>query len=79
MRAYFLAIIPLFIFGLSSCASYKLHYHQAHEDWEASQPAGDQAPVHRVYLIGDAGNAKTESTPPVLQYLRQELASAPVA
>ncbi|MEM7574108.1 MAG: ShlB/FhaC/HecB family hemolysin secretion/activation protein [Bacteroidota bacterium] len=79
MRAFIYTTISLLLLGLSSCASYKLHYHKHHSDWETAQAATDESPVHRVYLIGDAGNAAAEATPPVLQYLQQELATAPEA
>ena len=56
----------------SSCANYKLNYSKSGKTWEQQQPTGQLE--HRMYLIGDAGNAPLNSTTNVLTYLKKQLA-----
>jgi len=70
--------IPIFfiscflVFFFSSCANYKLNYSKSGKNWEQQQPTGQLE--HRMYLIGDAGNAPLNETTNVLTYLKKQLA-----
>ena len=58
----------------SSCADYKLHVTKENKNWEEGQlPKNDLE--HRMYLIGDAGNAPLDGTTNVLKYLKKKIAT----
>ena len=59
---------------LSSCANYKLNYSKTDANWEEQTPLPSSSPQHRMYLIGDAGNAPLGKTTNVLKYLKTQLA-----
>jgi hypothetical protein len=66
-----LSIIAL-LMVLQSCANYKLQYASEVADWEAKSILPVEAPVHTVYLIGDAGGGRG----PALALLEQHLKDA---
>ena len=57
----------------SSCANYKLNYSKQEKNWQQNQ-VPEQELEHRMYLIGDAGNAPLNKTTNVLTYLKKQLA-----
>ncbi|RMF22616.1 MAG: metallophosphoesterase, partial [Bacteroidetes bacterium] len=64
----------LFLLLLPACADYKLHYAREAADWQQDRPPQDLQLEHRMYLVGDAGNAPLGGTTPVLKYLKKVLA-----
>ena len=66
----------LFIIGLQTCANYKLNYRKDVVNWKDNKPDGTQDIRHSIYLIGDTGNAKENSTIPIFKYLKKELDQA---
>lgn len=62
----------LIILG-NSCANYKLNVAPESESWAAKKPPTDIPLQHRMYLVGDSGNAKLGKTTPVLKYLKTKL------
>jgi len=71
-----LAYTILVLFGLQSCANYKLNYINEVEDWADYTPPRDSVVKHTVYLIGDTGNAKKDKTIPIFKFLKAELDQA---
>jgi len=71
----FVSVPILFIFA--GCASYQVQLDDAEKNWAEVNGPGTRVLAHKTYLIGDAGNAAEDATPPVLAYLRSELPSAP--
>src|SRR5690606_24703932 len=72
-RPFLFFCIPLILLGVGSCASYKDQYSKQESDWQDSSPLPEKAPIHTMYLVGDAGNAFPGSIPPVLNYLKGQL------
>jgi predicted phosphodiesterase len=69
----YLPIFPLLL--LVSCANYQLNYTGELADWQETS-APEVAISHQVFLIGDAGGATAEWTPPILAPLQRALAEA---
>jgi len=63
----------IFVIGLQTCANYKLNYRTDVADWKDNKPDGSQDIKHSIYLVGDTGNAKENSTIPMFKYLKEEL------
>ncbi|MCP3933192.1 MAG: BamA/TamA family outer membrane protein [Bacteroidetes bacterium] len=68
-----LLLITIGLLLTSSCASYKLKYSKEGKNWEQDTPPASLKLNHRLYLIGDAGNAPKDGTVPVLAYLKNRL------
>ena len=58
---------------VQSCANYKLNYSKESKKWEQEQPNSSSKLSHRMYLIGDAGNAPLGGTTNVLKHLEKQL------
>ena len=63
----------LFVLFASSCANYKINYSEKSKNWEQNSPPTSKVLEHRMYLIGDAGNAPMGGTTAVLQFLSSQL------
>jgi len=61
------------IISLQTCANFKLNYSKEAEGWENKKPETDQKIRHSIFLVGDTGNAKKDSTIHMFKYLKQEL------
>ncbi len=56
------------------CATMHPNYSREARVWEQEEPTAEQKLLHRLYLVGDAGNASLGGSVPVLTYLQQVLA-----
>lgn len=61
---------------LSSCASYKTQYASETEGGAKDQYWPEQDLIHRIYLVGNAGEQVSGMTPPVLNALENHLQTA---
>ena len=68
-------IILLTVLFFSSCANYKMHISPSAINWKENKPPSEQ-PVHTVFLVGDAGNAKLGKSTPALSILKTHLEKA---
>lgn len=74
MRPFVVIVTVLF---LSSCANYKLNITKDAQLNMNNIVLPEEVPVHTMYLIGDAGNAKeNKAAPPALQLLKEHLDKA---
>lgn len=64
------ALLIVFIFS-QSCANYHLQYAKEAENWDEVSPPSE-APVHTVYLIGDAGGGRGPAIDLLEERVRQE-------
>ena len=62
-------IIAILMALTSSCANYKLNYSDRGKEWQQNSPPTNKKLSHRMYLIGDGGNAPRGGTTNVLQHL----------
>ena len=69
---YFTLLLSMLF--VQSCANYKLNYSKEGKSWELEKPNPSNKLAHRMYLIGDAGNAPLNETTNVLKYLKTKLA-----
>ncbi len=67
-------IIAILLVLMTSCANYKVNYSESGKEWKQNKPPTDKTLEHRMYLIGDAGNAPMGGTTPVLANLKSRLA-----
>ena len=74
MRNFSYLIVLIWgLFFYSSCANYKLNLSKEGKKWEQENPLPSETPQHRLYLVGDAGNAPLDGTTNVLKYLKTQL------
>ncbi len=67
-------ISTVFLLLATSCANYKYNIANEAQGWEQNLPGSSLKLEHTIYLVGDAGNAELDKTPPVLKYLKTVLA-----
>ncbi|MEJ7644617.1 MAG: metallophosphoesterase [Chryseolinea sp.] len=60
---------------LASCVSYKRQYASKTRQWQMNAPSLNLELKHRMYLIGDAGNASEHGTTPALTFLKSKLST----
>lgn len=72
----FRILINFFLVAIlvTSCANYGLH-HRTTNHGSLVMPVDEEAIIHRVYLIGDGGNAPMDDTTPLLKALDNKLAA----
>jgi hypothetical protein len=72
MKPTYRLIVILGAFFLNACANYQIHLSKEAETW-SDNALPNQKIVHKIYLIGDAGDAVYDKAPPAIHLLNNKL------